>query len=208
MPNGFWSQVTADDPIIIASWTQAGGSPYYAVTVAASFCSTDGSTATGTAYITNSVGPGTTTANQIATTAVSTTRNCSTDPTLTTAPTTIFTNLTLPAGTYHLVLNETSANMAWSFENTATTTETTGTGVTSNVDAHGSANAYPPATTPTTFGSPNRGLLFSVTGTAGTPPLPPSTVPALGTFGMIGTGMLLGFSGLLFLKRQPANPLR
>lgn len=175
-------------------------SAFSAVTVTAPICSFSGSPATGRIWLTNGIGGG---ATVIAgPTSFTTSANCAT---AIGAPTTLFTGITLPAAsTYYLIFDDQSdANFAIVFNN-GSATETGTVGADFVASGYNAANV--PASTWTAIGSPSRGILFSAAGTVGIPT--PTGVPTLGTFAMIGTGMLLGFAGLLFLKRQVANPIR
>jgi hypothetical protein len=138
-----------------------------------------------TAYLSNSVGPG---ANAFATSAPVTVPSAQTNLTL-------FSGLTLPAGTYYLVL---TSNMAcgntaigWSY---ATGTPTVGPGVT--LGAEGDASPFigsPNASNPvaTTFVT-NPTLSLSVQVTAASAPVPPIGTP-------IPTSLMLGAAGLAAL---------
>lgn len=194
---------------LAVSWTQTGSTftaPSFSLTVH----STNGLAATATAYLTNAIGSGATAGtNQLGTAPVSVSA-------VTPTPVTVsFPSASLAPGTYYLVLSGLSANFAWDFVSGGAT-ETLGTGVTAGsdlVDLATPAPAFPPSASTfvtATAGGSSHVLIYSLTGTAsgGTGTPPPSGVPTLGTFGLIGTGTLLAFAGLLFLKRQPANPLR
>ena len=182
---------------VYASWTQASGTTYTGVSLAATVCSGTGAVSGATWYLTNQVGAGTTAgANQIATGTVSgITALCPTG-----GATTLATGLTLPPGTYFLVFS----NFTGPF-NLATANppgESVGTGVTSNPDANDTATptpAYPPASTTFVADSPARSLLVSVTGTL---PAPPTTsVPTLSTWALAATAILLGLGGALMMRR-------
>ena len=194
-----------------SSWTQSAGNAYIAVTVAAEICSIGGvTTGTATAFLTNAIGPGTTVANQIATAPVSVTgaTACGTSSALTT----IFTGLSLPAGTYYLVFSNMNANFGWT-QNIVAPTETLGTGVTSNVDAFetGGPGPYPPADVYTAYNiaGATKNFLFSVTGTLFVPPPPPpptptaTGIPTLSTWGLFGMIILLGATGVLLTGKIP-----
>jgi hypothetical protein len=193
-------------PVVLTSWTQAAGTQFSTVTIALAVCSETGSNVTGTVFVTNSIGGGTTGANQVATASVSTSTFCA--PATAASPQTVLTGVTLPAAsatTYYLVMSI-PAGMGVQASNVAV--ESVASGVTSNVDQFATTAAgYPPASTFAPFSSPSRGILFSVTGAVGIP-LPPATVPAVGTFGLIAAASLLAFAGVLFLRREPVNPLR
>ena len=140
-----------------------------------------------TAYLSNSVGPG---ATAIATSSPVTVTSAQ-------ANLTFFSGLTLPAGTYYLVL---SGNMAcgntaigWSY---STGSPTVGPGVT--LGAAGDASPFigsPNASNPvaTTFVL-NPSLSYSVLVTAASAPAPPTGTPIppslmLGVMGLAGLGI-------------------
>ena len=167
-----------------ASWTQT--SPFSGVSIAAVLRSAGG-TGTGTAYLTTQIGPGTTTAQEVATAPISITN---TTPTLTT----IFSGLALNAGTYYLVINPTpppgqlTSALQWEFGSGVTVTTAIGVTANNGASVQGTAASYPPASP---FGQ-NQGttLLYTVTGTPGatTPvlPLPPSVILSLTGLAAVG----------------------
>jgi hypothetical protein len=129
--------------IEVVGWTDSAAETEVSIAIV------DGSFGAGasiTAYLMNQIGPGTTVANQIATTTFTPTTAPETD--------TLFTNLSLPAGTYYLVVTGNSSNnQGWAANNTSDTLEE-GSTVTSaytgvvNVipgNSHGTPNAYAPA---------------------------------------------------------------
>jgi hypothetical protein len=187
-PNGFTFRNS-----MLASWTQAAGNTYSSVTIVADVCARLGGTATAIAYLTNSIGPGTTVANQIATVPVSTTANCSAQ-----TPLTIFTGLTLPPGTYYLLFSNTTNLFAWSTDLPAT--ETDGTGVTGNPDETtlSAPPAYPPSDNTLSvlnLGGQTDSFVFSAIGTLVAPAA--TGVPTLSTLGFLGMIVLLASSGIL-----------
>jgi hypothetical protein len=182
----------------LISWTQTSG--YSSASITADVCSNTGLTATATAYLTNSIGTGTTVANQIATAPISTTVACFSG-----TPVTIFTGLTLPPGTYYLVISNQSGNFEWNFD-FGGAIEADGTGVTGNPDEASVATppAYPPSDpTFSSFFGGNR-LQFSVTGSFGLPPSAPTATPTLSTWGMIGLGGALLLFGMKAAGRHSA----
>jgi hypothetical protein len=109
---------------MVVSWNQANA--YDSVNI--SF-SGNGmfSTATGTAYLTTLMGPGTTVADEIASAAFS----APVDPL---SPISLFSGLNLPAGSYYLMIfADPGSQFAWDATNSPTTT--LGTGVTPNFAA-------------------------------------------------------------------------
>jgi hypothetical protein len=190
---------------IAVDWTQAAGTTYSAATIAASLNTTNGSIASGTAYLTNSLGVGAANVTAPVPFTIPATQTTST-------LTTLFTGLTLPPGTYFLTISNGSGNLGWGSV-TGGATEAPGTGVTVGLDLQDLATpppALPPSSatfvTPLTNGS-QRSLVFSATGAlgggggggGGTP----TGVPTLGSWAIVGTFLLLGGSGLLLMKRRP-----
>jgi hypothetical protein len=151
-----------------ASWIQS--SAFTGVSIDAVLGSNFSGT-TGTAYVTNQIGPSATVANEIASAPFA-------FPVGGAADINLFSGLTLTAGTYYLVLS-TTGNGFWEFTNNQTVT--TAPGVSFNSDyLSTSNNAYPPASN---FNPTNAGFLFSVTGTS----VPePSTV----TFLLLSAGVV------------------
>jgi len=186
------------------SWTQSAGNGYSAVTITANICTVGSATlSTATVYLTNSIGAGTTIANQIATGPIGTIFVCAPNS----PSTTIFSGLTLPAGTYYLVFSNMSLNFGWRLTSGGAT-EAVGTGVTANSDASSTAGppAYPPSDTTFTalsFGGSSHVFLYSVTGTAGLPVSSPTGAPTLSSWGLLGMIVLLGGSGLLMMGKIP-----
>lgn len=179
------------------TWSQT--TTYTGVTIQALLNITDSNPggAPGTAYLTNSLGPGATNVVPPASFVVPPTQ---TTPTLTT----LFTNLTLPAGTYYLTIsNATSNNLGWAVDGAST--PSSGPGVTVNGPGqpdkqdNASPGAYSPPASPTfipaSAGGSNFVLLFSVTST------PPAPIPTLSQWGLAGSMLLLMGSGLLLVGR-------
>ena len=159
-------------PIYGTAWTQTGSYSNVSVVVVVNNLLSDGSAIT--AYLTNQIGPGTTTANEIGhgTFVLPANGNPGAAKSSNAA---IFQGLNLGPGDYYLTLyaaNPPAIAGTWCFASPATVT--TGSGVTQKGDFEGTtfAPAYPPAT-PVSFPSTN--VEVSVSGTPGTPPAPAQT---------------------------------
>jgi hypothetical protein len=140
-----------------------------------------GDTGSATVYLTNKIGPGTTTANEIA-------RFSATNlPGIfsTNTPEVDFTGLTLAAGTYYVIAASDAGSPGAYWGEPASPVNTTAMGVTINSDQRTSTLAsYSPASPFTTGeGASEQDYAFSVAG---------SPVPEPSTWAM----MLLGFAGL------------
>ena len=151
------------------------------VTISALLYSSTGDPGTGSAtvYLTDSIGAGTTTANEIA-------RATLTDlPVLfsTSTPEVVFTGLTLPAGTYYVIeASDTGSAVGADWGEPEFPVETTAPGVTIHTDLIASSFAsYSPASA--FAADTGDGFAFSITG---------SPVPEPSTWAM----MMLGFAGL------------
>jgi hypothetical protein len=129
----------------VASWTQT--TEYEGVSI--SFLGNGvSSPATGTAYLTTSMGLGTTMADQIASTTFSA-------PAGPTSPISLFSGLSLPANTYYLtIFADAGSQIEWAATNSPITTLGDGVGlnfsaaVGENLLPFGSFDPYPPATEP------------------------------------------------------------
>jgi hypothetical protein len=179
------------------SWTQNG--TFTGVTVQADLGEIPGDvgSATGVAYLTNQVGTGTTSSNQVAGTSPFSISITNT----TAALTTLFSGLTLGPGTYYLTINLTDDAFGWEgFATSPSSTVTTASGVTANPigecfgGTSGSCTpaSYPPASATFTTKSPAF-LLYQVTGTAA------SGVPEPATAGLMLAALGIG---VLLLRRR------
>jgi PEP-CTERM motif-containing protein len=169
--------VIEDHQVLGVTWTQ--NSAFTGVSI---FATISLGPDNGFAYLTNRIGPGTTAANEIAST-----------PFVfpaTTTETPLFAGLTLGAGTYYLTLTAASGRSAgWWGTNTQTVTSASGVTLDSDYDTF-TPSSYPPATA--FFRGTGTNLLFRVTGIA----VPEPTTVA--TFGL-GIAALFG----LRFKRRP-----
>lgn len=187
-----------------ASWTQSAGNTYYGVSITATLCSNNLSPASASVYLTNSIGAGTTVANQIATTTVTTSSPCTG---VGATPTTLFSGLTLPPGTYYLVVSNLSPQLQWSLVSGGAT-QTAGTGVTFNSDEFttDAPPPYPPADTtfaPVSFGGSSHVFLFSVISTPSA-----NATPTLSSWALAITMILLAGYGLFVMgKLRQQNEL-
>jgi len=192
----FGSEITGAATYV--SWTQT--STYTGVTVQAELFDQVDPDATGVAYLTNQLGPGTTQLSN----GQSTPFNIditNTSPALVT----LFSGLTLGPGTYYLVINPTDSELAWQGYTTSPTV-TTASGVTLGSNAvcfttdgtpPCTLPAYPPASNfSCEFCSKDAGsFLYQVTGT-----LQSSGVPEPATGGLMLAA--LGVGALLLRKRK------
>jgi hypothetical protein len=156
----------------VAGWSQT--QTYINVTITAEIDPGLSPGATGTFYLMTQIGPGTTTANQIATTTVT-----ATGPEFNSVLETLFTGLTLGPGNYYLVFGSPN-ELGWAMA-PAGITPVTDTGVTYTLNGIENVGAaYPPATTvPNNFGDIYE---FTASGTA----VPEPTSLASGAIGLIG----------------------
>lgn len=192
-----------------ANFTLGSGTSYNTISFAPMLNSTNGSAATGSAYISNGIGTGATVVGGPLAIAVPGTQTTPAATTIT------FTGVTLAGGaTYYLIISNGSGNLGWA-ASTGAGTETLGTGVTAiGADVQDLATPQPvnPATsttftTPVSNGGSSHVLLFTLTGTVvggggGGGTTPPTGVPTLGEWAMFGTILLLGASGAFLLKRR------
>jgi PEP-CTERM motif-containing protein len=170
------------------AWTETG--TYSNVTI--TFLLNGGVTfnGTGTAYLMNQIGPGTTAANEVAT------PFAITAPVATSSFITLFSGLNLGPGTYFLLVDGANASTPVGASGTGspTYTEDSGVGSVHEVIVSGTEAAFAPAST---FSTSTNALFFTVTGTAGAA----SSAPEPGTLAMLGTG----FGGLILALRRRAR---
>src|SRR6202142_444685 len=175
-----------DQPGCGTAWTQTIGYSGVTITMPLEDNSSDGPIGgvEGTVYLMNQIGPGTTSANQVAApVSVSGLTNAF-------ASKTLFSGLTLPPGSYYVVLIPTNASpMSMSPDGTNVgTLVTTGTSVTSlGVGVPSTIAGDPPASAVTL--SPPGNLYLSVTGTPAAPPstpAPPSLLLTLAGLACVG----------------------
>ncbi len=151
----------------------------------------------GTVYLVNQVGPGTTAANNVAppVTITGLTFNFTTQ--------TLWTGLTLPAGTYYVVwvpAHTNSPSMSPGIANNPTTSAGNGVSSLGITETQTAVASFPPATAGLQSAIyAGEGFVLSVTGDpAGTPPPPgPPATPApssliLVLIGLCGTGIAVG----------------
>jgi hypothetical protein len=124
---GYYLGGSGPDQVLVSSWTQTGSWTNVSISAelgnAANYGNSGGDTIS--VYLTNQIGPGTTVANQIASASVSPATVDETD--------TLFTGLSLGAGTYYLVLGAPGQFAEW--YGTSSPTVTTGAGVSGNGDS-------------------------------------------------------------------------
>jgi hypothetical protein len=179
---GGWQAVT---------WTETGS--YTNVSIGANLAINNGlSTGTGTAYLVTALGPSATLLDSDPITV-------SGNPGINTM-TSLFTGLSLGAGTYYLLINPTDINMADSlvWAGAGTPTQTLDTGVTQQADRMLSGTvASPPYDSANIASTSSISHIFSVTGTPAVGVVGNSSVPEPGTMGML----VLGLGGLgVFLR--------
>jgi hypothetical protein len=181
-------------PAFVTSWNQTVG--YTGVRINMSLVDntpTPLSGVEGTVYLTNQIGPGTTTANQIASPVQVSGLTASFSTVL------LFSNLTLPPGNYYVTLVPTNTNpMSASPEGSsgANVSVTTGTSVTTlGAGVPSTVAAFPPASA-VTLNTPGN-IFITVTGF-----LAPSLTPAPSSMLLMLTVLAIAGAGLWFAKRK------
>jgi hypothetical protein len=168
---------SAADEMLVGSWTETGSYTNVSISAVLSDQFDGNPNTTLTAYLTDQIGPGTTAANLIASTSIAPTTYDETD--------TLFTGLSLGAGSYYLVLAAPGDFAGWWGTNSATIT--TDIGVTDAGDYHadhpnGSPDdTFPPASTFIADASDT--FLYTVTGDASAATPEPSTFMLAGLAG-------------------------
>ena len=177
--------VTSTDPALGVSWTST--TAFNNVTISLSLGSSG--TASATAYLTTQIGPGTTVADEVASTMF-------TFPLSDTSSFTIFTGLTLPGGTYYLTLGGLTSGAvgAGLWDGTPSPNVATDSGVTRNADNYPFARSasYLPANI---SGNTTLNLKFSVVETA----VPEPTTTLM---------FILGGCFLVLVRRRLTNRCR
>jgi hypothetical protein len=179
---GYFLGGSGPDQVLVSSWTQTGS--YMNVSISAELGNSSNYGNSGgdaiSVYLTNQIGPGTTVANQIASTSVSPATVDETD--------TLFTGLSLGAGTYYLVLGAPGQFAEW--YGTGSPTVTTDSGVTGNFDSFADKpsntpnDSFPPASNfDSNPADNNNNLLMTVTGNAVSAAPEPSTIVLAGLAG-------------------------
>jgi hypothetical protein len=164
---------------LAASWTQTG-TTYSGVTVAITVQSTNGAPASGNVYLTNALGSAATAVNLLALAPIAVSSPVPVPVILSFPP------LTLPPGTYYLVLSNATPNLGWAFVEGGAV-EALGPGGSSNIDRVDLATptpAFPPSAAtfvPVTAGGSSKVMLFAVTGNPG----PPLTITLIKSFGAV-----------------------
>jgi hypothetical protein len=165
------------------SWTQTGA--YTGVTISANLIGGAGKTAT--AYLMNQIGPGTTALNEV------TAPFLISDSIAASTSITLFSGLTLSAGTYYLLIDGTNAPnpLGWPGTISPTYTEDGGVSGVQELGVSGTEASFSPAST---FSTTSTAVFFTVTGTPGAT----STAPEPGTLAMLGVGC----AGLIVVARR------
>lgn len=171
--------------LFAVSWAQTG--TFTNVSIFANINDGPGNgTATGTAYLMNQIGAGTTAANEVVSPV---TASVNGNPGLN-AMTTIFSNLTLGPGTYFLVINPTDTLLDW--DETSSVGVTEDPGVTGGAsETAGTVAGFAPASAFTTNAF---SLIYEVTGT----PSAQSTAPEPTSIATL----FLGLGALAFTRKR------
>jgi hypothetical protein len=172
---GFSSTSSAEDGIQAVSWTQTG--TYTDVTIGAGLAADNGlSEATGTAYLMTEIGPGTTAGlpEEIASGPVTVSGN----PGLNNM-TTVFSSLSLGPGTYYLVIDPSSVNLAdslvWDAAGMPFQVLASGVSGVAGFAGASTSASFPPANT---FTTEDETPIFSVTGTLSKAPVTATPEPS------------------------------
>ncbi len=189
-PFGFANQI-----VMVEAWSQPATYSNVSITMPLMDGSLDGPIAgvEGTVYLMNQIGPGTTSANEVAPPVTIS------GLTGTFAPRMLFSGLTLPPGTYYVVLSSTNSdNLSMSAAGTGASTVTVGTGVSSlGTGAESIAAPYPPATSMALSVPGN--LLIDVTGDLVSTAV---GVPVLDTVGVAVLMLCLAGASIYALRRR------
>ena len=186
--------------LLAVSWTQIGA--YTDVSIGANLAAANGlpgTDATGTAFLMKQIGSGTTAAEEIASAPISVFGNPGTN-----AMTSLFSSLSLDAGTYDLVIDPSDVNSIDSldWDGAGTPTQTLGSGV-SNVMSFMGASTTASFAPANTFASDNLSHIFEVQGTPGTQT--PTATPEPSTTILIGCGLaVLAITRVRRSKKQTA----
>lgn len=166
------------------SWTQTAAYTNVSVTAELASMNAQGG-GTGTVYLTNMIGPGTTAANEIAVATLSGVPGTATEVL-------VFSGLNLGPGTYYAVLFNTPGTVGVLGEGNQTLDSLATPGNTTNLDlTYGSGdNSYPPADV---FFSVSSDIFDGIYTVSGTPAAAVSPEPS--SLILLGTG-LLGFAGI------------
>jgi hypothetical protein len=150
----------------------------------------------GTVYLVNQIGPGTTSANNVAPPVSISSLTASFTPQL------LFSGLTLGPGNYYIVFVSTStSDLSMSMQGTGSAILTLGSGVTELGNNSGTVPAtFPPATTDLLpLGTPNN---YFITITGDLSSVPAVAIPTLGPGNMIALMVLLALLTMVALRRQ------
>lgn len=189
----------ANQTVLVQAWTHLATYSNVSITMPMEDNSAGGPIGgvEGTVYLMNRIGPGTTTASQVAPPVVISGLTASFTPRL------LFSGLTLPPGNYYMVLVSTNSNpLSMSAEGSNPVVVTTGAGILAlGSGSSGSPAVYPPASSIPL--NPPGNLFITVTGdVVGVAP-----IPTLTEWGMIGMVALLAGLGLWAMRRRHPTAL-